>query len=340
MKKSRFFLAILAMVVTAIVSIAVVSCKKESPDAMLNNTQPAKTFTVPQVDDMNAYLKDFKQRMQTSKDGETLTLEEAAWYLSSLANYDFANVNVQFTDLRYDTLYYQMNVTNGQVSSFDLNTVYASMASDIDALYHSLDLQDKHFRFIGASISEDGLVTIDLIISYFVLDHTWYFEDDFNAALACYEWFDSNAQYSWNTSAISQLENAINFFEGKYYISPGETPTQRDYYIHTMTLQFTHEDNIDTLGSPFYGNSRVYVTRSNGWTTPYLDFYDMCYCLDSYLALPFEYLREHPTIPLDRRPIHWNIIPEESYYDMTYYFSHKVMVKLGILVAGGDSNNY
>ena len=161
--------AICVMAVALAATVAVVSCKKDDQNAKLNNNsnvgQSVSQFDPSHIADMNAYLKGFKEKMKASrfaKDAETLGIEEAAWHLSSVANYDFANANVQFTDLRYDTLRYQVNVTDGSVLLSDLETLYEDMASDIDALYHSLDLQDKHFRFIGADISEEGIASIPI----------------------------------------------------------------------------------------------------------------------------------------------------------------------------------
>jgi hypothetical protein len=342
MKNNKIIFAALMVVVAT--AVAFVSCKKENQDAMLNTTQPVKTFTVPLVDDMNAYLKEFKQTMlesQGSKDAEYLSLEEAAWHLSSLANYDFARVNVQYTDLRHDTLYYQVNVTNGQVLLSDLNTVYANMAVDMDAFYQSLDLQEKHFRFIVASISEDGLVMIDMSTSYFILDHTWYFEDDFNAAVACYEWFDGNTYYTWNTTAIQTLESAINYYEGREFLPSGENPTDRAYYVPSRDVLFTYDNNTDTIGSPFYGNSRIYVARLNSMTVPFLEMNEMCYCLDSYLALPFELMQNNPLIGSET-PVQWQLLADIN-YDVAshyYYFFHKVLVRFGSLVENGSSNDY
>lgn len=306
MKKTRFFIATLLVVAAA--SVAVVSCKKENSDTLLNNTSPqVKTFAPPQVDDMNAYLKGFKQKMQnvTREGDETLSLEEAAWHLSSMANYDFANANVDYTDLRYDTLLYQVNVTNEQVSLLDLNTVYASIASDIDAFYHNLDLLEKHFRFIGASISENGQVVITLITSYRNLDHTWYFSDDFEATNYCYEFFDELTYYTWNTTALEQLEYAINILEGREY-AVNEYPSVRVYYVYTQDVEFNYDQYFDSYGSPFLRNSRIFATEADTWATPYLDINDMCYCLDSYLQLPFMYAMQHSDM-INQRPVRWRI---------------------------------
>ena len=102
MKKRNLIITTLLVVVAA--TVAFVSCKKENQDALLNNTESVMTFTVPQIDDMNAYLKGFKQRMRATKDGETLTLDEAAWHLSCLANFDFCRINVEYDDFQFDTI--------------------------------------------------------------------------------------------------------------------------------------------------------------------------------------------------------------------------------------------
>ena len=343
MKKS-FFIAITLM--AAAIAVAVVSCKKETPNAMLSNQpQATKMFYPEGVDDMNAYLKDFKQKMQTVTrgDDEMLSLEEAAWHLSSVANYDFANVNVEFTDLRYDTLYYQVRVTNGQVSLSDLNAVYANMANDIDAFYHSLDLQEKHFRFIGASVSADGQVMATMITSYYILDHAWYFNGVWNAYLACYEWFDENIQYVWNTTAIERLEEAINFYEGRAYANPPVPPVHaRGYYLYTMTVEFNYADHTDQYHSPFVDDSRIYAWETDSQATPTLDLNLMCYCLDSYLDLPFSTICQQTGF-MDQRPVHWDItsdIAPPTSGTHWHTFHHILNVKFARYIISDSSNEY
>jgi len=340
MKKTKFFIA--TLLVVAAISVTVVSCKKEDTKA-LSTSNEKEAFVPPQVEDMDAYLKDFKQKMQdVTRDGnETLSLEEAAWHLSSMANYDFANANVDYTDLRYDTLLYQVNVTNGQVSLLDLNTVYASIASGIDAFYHNLDLLEKHFRFIGASVSEDGQVIITLITSYRNLDHTWYFSDGFEASIYCYEFFDEYTNYIWNTTAVEELVYAINLLEGREYLID-ESPSVRVYYIYTQDVEFNYDQYFDPYGSPFHRNSRIFALEADTWATPYLDINDMCYCLDSYLQLPFTYVTQHSNM-INQRPVQWGIRGERHDYrelETWDIFCHIVTVKFGRLVISGSPNQY
>lgn len=159
MKKHHLLIAFLLVV--AAVSVVVVSCKKEDAKALSTNNAK-EAFNPRQIEDMNAYLKDFKNKMQSATKGEdeALSLEEAAWHLSNVANYDFGYVNVEFNDLRYDTLYYHVNITDGKVLLSDLNTVYTSISSDIVHLSQTLNLQEKHIRYVKAFISENGMVSV------------------------------------------------------------------------------------------------------------------------------------------------------------------------------------
>ena len=342
MNKRKFFIA--TLLVAAAVSVAVVSCKKETPNALHNNNSPSVTTSaVPQVDDMNAYLKDFKKKMQTAtRDGnETLSLEEAAWHLSSVANYEFANANVDFTDLRYDTLYYQVNVANGQVALSDLNAVYEIMANGIDAFYQSLDLQEKHFRFIGASVSENGQVMATLITSYRDLDHTWYFTDGFEAVVNCLDWFDFNTNYVWNTTACSLLEQACNFYEGRSFSYP-ECPPERVYYVFSREVTLEHQDYTDPNDSQYINNSRIYALEYDIHATPNLDFDMMCYCLDSYLDLPFRYAGQHNSM-INERPVNWKIVSDKYKTpgnSKWYTFCHILQVKFGRYTTTQQPNEY
>ena len=333
MKKRNFLIT--TLLVVAATTIAVVSCKKETQANLLGNSpQPEKTFTPPEVDDMNAYLKDFKLKMQnaTRDNEETLSLEEAAWHLSSVANYDFANVNVQFTDLRYDTLYYNINVSNGQVVLSDLNSVYSSMSSDIDAFYQNLILENKHFHFIQTSISENGVVTVSLTTTFgggsrYLSDTAWYFNDQWEAEMVCYDYFNEDSCYKPFGYGKSELERILDIYESRP-INPGST---RVYYIYTRSKEFYYDDYIDPFGSPFYNNSRLYATRSY-YTC--MTFDEFCYCIDSYLGLGIEYCL------LDEKTIQWHLAFLDGELESQAVGNHYLTVDYGIPISTDNNNNY
>ena len=344
MKKRNFLIT--TLLVVAATTIAVVSCKKENPETLLNNQpQVFKSFYPEGVDDMDAYLKAFKQKMRDSqytRDSETLSLEEAAWYLSSVANYDFANANVEFTDLRYDTLYYNINVSNGQVALTDLNTMYQEIASDIDSFYQSLNLENKHFRFIGASISNSGEVVVTLVTTW--LDHTWYFDDDWVAMMTCYDYFSEDSVYVWDELGKRELQRVLNLLEGRDFVY--ENGEGRVYYVYTSDLLFNFDDYIDPYHSPFYIDSRLFAEQGDIEFVPIIDLDEMCCCLDSYLDLPFNYVNTHLDYS-NQRPVQWIIIPmvyEPGNYNhgaiRWYLYCHILRVRLAQCIATQDPINY
>ena len=339
--KKVLFSAIILM--AAAVAVAVVSCKKENPNAMLGSASvPAKVFSPPKVDDMNAYLKDFKQKMQTVTrgDDEMLSLEEAAWHLSSVANYDFANANVAFDDIRFDTLHYQVCVTNGQVLLTDLNAVYANVAGDIDAFYHSLDLHEKHFRFINATISHEGNVTVALLTTFKrssrgtndLEDHLWYYEDYWDLQVECNSFCDEYETLPASTTGRELLERFLN-----WKLSHGiET---RYYYTITSYEEFYYRYETDPYGSPNFMDSRLFA--NNGGLN--MDIKPrFCYLCDSSLGLGSS------NCPQELYVIHWSVFyhqepPFEQFQERFWKEHYRILVAYGErheYPIGTGSNNY
>ena len=287
MEKKRFFIA--TLLVAAAVSVAVVSCKKETQNVLSNNApQSVKAFTPPQVDDMNAYLKEFKQKMKSADKGddETLSLEEAAWHLSSVANYDFGHVNVESNAIRFDTIYIQVQVCDLKVCLCDLNTAYEKIQNEIIGFRGNLHFGNPHFRFIDVDISIDGRVRIIITTTFNDYDkdwsnNKWYFPNTFAYADSiCDIYFDYQQTYLWNTEAVTLLISAMN---GVWdYDFPVE---ERVFCTFSRTLTPDFLDYIDPYGSPFGHNSRIFNTQSNNTR---LDFDNMCYALDSYLGKGLE----------------------------------------------------
>ena len=336
MKKHHLLIAILLVV--AAVSVAVVSCKKEDTKTLsTNNVKEA--FDPRQIEDMNAYLKDFKNKMQLATKGEdeAFSLDEAAWHLSNMANYDFGYVNVEFTDLRYDTLYYHVNITDGKVLLSDLNTVYMSISNDIVHLSQTLNLQEKHIRYVKAFISENGMASVQVITSYINSIRTWHL-DDFYIDTICDYFFSDDSVYVWNALGASELERVANLMEGRNYVMSIDELSGRAYFVYTMTQIYDFRYYTDPYGSAFLNNSRIYAVFDETYATPELSKQEMCYCLDSYLGLPFESISTPPYFQ-DQRPVFWDVrgyrhlFPNNRFY--TYY--HEIAVDFGLIIGTPDN---
>ena len=324
MKKSYLFITTLLMV--AAVAAVVVSCKKEtSSDLMNNKNESAQSFNPREIEDMNAYLKDFKQKMQSAAKGEdeALPLDEAAWHLSSLANYDFGHANVECDDVRFDTLYAQVNVTNGTVLLSDLAAVYQTISSGIEKFYNSLALDNKNFRFINAFVSEDGTVTVPVLTTFSygakdIMDTSWYFENDVWILLDTCNYYFNATSYPVQTTGTSELQRALNRIVSLQTIQGSNV-----YYTLSSTKRFDYQNYIDPYGSLCYEDSRIFASQG----TTNLDIYFwICYLFDSYLGLGHQYL------PSDEYILSWNVeyYHRQQTHVLPSFEYHSLVVAYGI----------
>lgn len=334
MKIRRIIIATLLVAVAA--TVAFVSCKKENQEALQSNSQPVKTFTVPQIDDMNSYFKDFRQKMEKSqngKDTEYLGLDEAAWHLSSLANIDFCRINVDYDDFLFDTIEMQVNVTNGIMPMTDLCMAYEQMCTEIQQFKKSFNRPEQNMYFIKVSISTEGIARIAMMTSYTanakdLYNHQWYFSDVFEAVIACDEYFSSDSTYYWNTTAARELQRVLNLFEHHDNTWSGELPVV--CYIPTRDHTFNYTNTHDPYGSEDYyiNDSRVFAKKFLQPDPDHvLEGLEMCYCLDSYLGLGYDYISDH--LYVHEFPVNWTVTPFSFSQYPFYYIYHNLHVEYG-----------
>ena len=332
MKKTRFLIATLLVVMAT--AVAVVSCKKDNQNvkSIINNGSTVSHFDPSHITDMNGYLADFKQKMkesQYSKDDEAFSLDEAAWHLSSVANYDFANANVEFDDIRFDTIYSTVNITGGFVLMSDLAAAYENISTDIEKFYRSLSLGNKHFRFIGAKISENGAVTISLVTTFlhntkYLDDTLWYYPNMESLLLECYWYFSGYSSLPANSLGTSVLQSFLNWKESHQVV---EEPTHLTvYYTATFDTTFYYRNEIDPFGSPSYLNSRLFANN----TYLNIDILPViCYYVDSYAGLGYS------NCPSGQNVVYWKIRyyeeePFPQYEEHLWKEHHRLTVSYGI----------
>lgn len=253
------------------------SCKKDNetkaPEA--NNIQCASITHPEQIDDMNAYLEQFKQQlMGDSKGDEMMTVEDANWFLTNLSNYDFGNVVEQFDDIMFDDIYTDVNISNGMVSLADLNDAYKQIFNEIRSYYRNLDLQDKDFRFIKCEIQEDGAVKTHVTVTYGNGEKAFggfHFSSEDN----CIQLLNPDLTYTPFDVAISEL---VRILSHEYGI---DNSYCRIYFTFDHDITWNPRNAPTDPNSPFL-NSRLYFT--NGYFWPLTDE-EMAYLVDSYAGL-------------------------------------------------------
>ena len=334
MKKRNLTLAILAMVVATLVSVAIVSCKKEDTVAPTGQHAAKAAFTPPQVDDMNAYLKDFKQRMQSAAKGddEALSLDEAAWHLACLANVDFCKINVEYNDVQFDTVEMQVNASDGAIAMSDLNTAYEQMRNEIQQFKKGFNHCDQNLYFINVFINGSGDARIALMTSFTLGSkgwetHPWYYSDPFELADVCDMYFSEDSVYYWNGLASSELQRILNLYE---HHENGSGIDGAVCYIPTRSHTFDYTNTYDPYisGYNYINESRVFAKK---YTQPYLyifHIYEMCYCLDSYLALGYDYINDN--LYSHEHPVCWTVTPVTNTPNpYRYYYYHQLHVEYG-----------
>lgn len=270
-------------VVAVILTLSVVyySCQKDETNNPVPRMDEKAFITHPSnIEDMNAYLKGFLDKMLGSKSEGFLSIAEAEWHLTNLENYEYANANVEYNDIRFDTIYSDITITSGEITLADLNVAYATIKDKICSLYNSLELDNKNFRYISSNITEEGNIVTSTIMTYNNSSKWYYFQDDD----FCDLYFDDNTSYPANGFAVTELERLINLIVGK----PTDPSTGRLYYVVNDTTIFHYNDYPDPTspsGSRLYNSTGYYITS--------IPKEDMCYYLDSYIDLsrikdPFE----------------------------------------------------
>ena len=323
MKKLNSFIAIFAVAIMAIV-VAAVSCKKEAENTVFNSkkSNANEVFDLRKIDDINVYLSDFRKKMIQSKSDETMNVDQAAWHLACLANVDLCNANVEFNNVRFDTVEMQVKITEGVIEMSDLRLAYEQMLIEIQNVEETLGLDNQNLRFVDVFVSENGIAKIVLmttsnILSRDLYDYYWYFPDTFGYLDSiCYVQF-TYYQYPWTTTAKRELERVMNVFEGR------ETPYASSY-IPTRTISFDFPQWSDPYGSPFDRDSRLCAGKF------ILSQDDMCYCLDSYLGLGVDYLANNYYVD-NEYPIYWTIKPIDTVFpnDNLHSYYHRLNVRYG-----------
>lgn len=162
MKKFRILMGALAL---AVVVFFIIACNKEKAEV--------KTFAEAEIiskeDDMSAYLKQFKEKMQSAAKGdETFSMEDARWHLEAVLNYTYGDAGHQTSDIQCDTFYFVLHTDGDEVTLAQLNEAFEALSYDVEKAYGNCNLPDKSVLAIQTSFeseSKDGNIIVRSILS-------------------------------------------------------------------------------------------------------------------------------------------------------------------------------
>ena len=299
------------------------SCKKDKElDEIENRVAETSKFNPNEIKDMDKYLMDFMKKIKSStRDGESMTIEDAEWHLSACLNFQFCNANVDKSCVSYDTIFSTINVNNGNVSMNDINTSLQVITEDIAEIYNASNLENKNLLFIMPEIMDETLRgetsvrTVVAISGNNDMIGNYYFEYD-SIPLSL---FPENSEYSWRTEAIDTLMYFINVFQ------PTFENTDRVYSVTTMTKECMYDEYPGRLFFEYYNYIKDYKLHQQ----------QMAFCLDSYLGL-INTLRPDYLIYISSAIVPWcGSSPSNSDNKDMNYIHHELKINYGYGVCTG-----
>ena len=262
----------LCVVITVILLFVVQSCKKDKDIEAVVNNEKSSVSNIYEEKNLDEYLTAFFDKIKTpTRNGESLSVEDAMWHLTACLNFKYCNINVCKSQVEYDTIVTSININDGAISLNDIGRSFDEISAEVGEVYRSSKLKDKNILYIMPTIVDDktrGNSTVETVVAMSnTLDFGNYYFDNENTPLSL---FPEYVTYRWDTDAIDMLEYCINL----YYHEVEEIPG-RVYITNTTIINCYYREE------GFY--NRLYHTRMSDHT--YLDREYMAYYLDSYLGL-------------------------------------------------------
>ncbi len=269
MKKNFRLVAITAtLLIVATTAIVIQSCKKDQ-NKLVDTQKVQNTIKHPEkIDDINAYLREFGEKMMNSKSDAMLTLEEASWHLTAYQNYNYGDVDSEYDAMTYDDRVYIVPVTDGMVALSDLGALYANTVKDIELFYKNSNFDNKRIMYVISDIEESGRVNMRTALTYHKPDQSRYYYFDNLSSLFCDSIFP-NGLYEVCDEATAALQQQMLVW-GPRSCHPSEG---RIFYSDIIQDTLTYHDYPTII----LHNIELCVNElSSG---------DMCNLLDGYLGI-------------------------------------------------------
>ncbi len=339
--------------------IIMFSCTKENNESV-KQTSPAESNLSQQDIKVNNLIKTFKEKVlyykanPGLKDGETVPVDSALWYLEATINYSHAFPNEYYSDFDIDTSYLTVPVNgDGTVDMATLTQKYEEMKTNVAADYHNSQFTEKGLKYVDLEEYSSTVNELTLEVKtatgeknndpppfpapdgpFEVGDDWWYGE----TLGHCYE------PYVINDNAANQLYLATKDLvpdpAGNYYfinefgfdISGGDNNFRRENDTEDNYLDYYLYYSIDGTQLPFNEDEMLCLEfHEMNW---YYNFMKQL----MFNILPDEYLPQHfglenyDIVSLDG--IEW----KKQINYLPYYYYHKAFFTFGYKIFYDDDN--
>jgi hypothetical protein len=180
-------------------------------------------------------------------------MEDAEWHLEGLLNYEEANNEHNWHGLEFENRTYEVPVSNGQISSNDLNLAYESFLAEINSLLN----EDENFRsdMVNINIEEnqmkDGTATVGMTYSFGSITEPYsYAQFGLNEYWIWGDPIGSINQGSCYPNPITSLDFASDRLE--YRFNHPLASGMAGYYTAIDSVEKTGTHFLDDPGHPLY----------------------------------------------------------------------------------------
>lgn len=178
-----------------VIAVMLSSCKKDKPSQITES--PQTNYTAEDIRIQNLILN-FQNKIKnnTFKNGETVSVDSAIWFLEAMMNFNYSTPDSSFVNLTVDTTFeFDLPVNNDLVDFSNLTDAAFAMESHLVEYLNSITNSIKFLIVVDVVIKpnelKSGLKTISITASY---------GTDYINNTACYPPFDDDDYWLWGHS--------------------------------------------------------------------------------------------------------------------------------------------
>ena len=274
-KYFKFATAVVALVMVAAIVVTFEACRKDKISSNIEGKINEGIVYQQNIADRETYIIDFKKKyLSGSKSDEVMTAENANAFLFDLLNFDFCNLNVDYSHVTYEATSYDVSVKDGMIGIGDFAALYSQVSSHVREYYHSLNVINPNYLYMKPEIDyEDGAPTATVTVTAAVSSGFSPKNDaEFDSTLC--DHFPPDTLYQWQDAADT-LTRYFNIYKPTCTLS-----SERFFYTNYSTLQF------DRLHAP---NPALFYCGICDYSHAYITGEEMCEYLNLCLTLAEEY---------------------------------------------------
>ncbi|MCQ2309066.1 MAG: hypothetical protein MJZ78_03700 [Bacteroidales bacterium] len=260
--------AVALVMVTAIV-VTFEACRKDKISSNIEGKINEGIVYQQNIADRETYIIDFKKKyLSGSKSDEVMTAENANAFLFDLLNFDFCNLNVDYSHVTYETTSYDVSVKDGMIGIGDFAALYSQVSSHVREYYHSLNVINPNYLYMKPEIDyEDGAPTATVTVTA-ALSSGFYPKNDAEFDSTLCDHFPPGTLYDWEDAA-----DTLEYYTNLHAAYSNSMISYGRYY-------FT---NISVREFPYTEYPGMF--NSHGWYfyLTYISNDDMCILLNNYI---------------------------------------------------------